>query len=439
MAVGRRAFLKLSGAAAIGPCLEPLVGAVPGAAPQADPTHVLRIRKATVELAPGYPITTLTYNGCLPGPLLRATVGQPMRVDVYNETDAAEQIHWHGQHSAPDAAAYVPARSMRRLQLTPPRSGLFFYHSHLVAAANLDAGLYSGQVGGLLVEGKNRPHDYDRESVVVLKDCEPFIRRTRRGCEIGYRSSTLNGRMPGHGAPVQINSGERVLLHVLNASATEPRSLSLPGHSFIVTAFDGNPVPLPTRVSALHLSPGERISALIEAHAKTHGPAEWIVRDPGNEVCDYTRFGTGRPREPDTGQPDTGQPGASQPGARLKMVLTRHDAARSGFNSWSINGVSFSANEPCPLFNLRCGLRYRVRVHNTSDESLPLHLQGQQLQIVTVAGIPTAGVLKDVVTVAARQQLEVDFVPNKPGPALFYCTRQLHRDFGLMALIHVNT
>ena len=421
MALGRRAFLKLSGAAAIGPCLEPLADAAPRVAAQADPTHVLRIRRALVELAPGHLVSTLTYDGHLPGPLLRATVGQPIRVDVYNETDTAEGIHWHGQGNAPDVSAHVPGRSMRRVEFKPRRPGLFFYHSHVVAAANLGAGLYSGQVGGLLVEDKSGP---DRESVVVLKDCEPFIRRTRRGCEIAYRSVTLNGRIPGHGDGMRINCGERALVHVLNASATEPRSLSLPGHSFVVTALDGNPVPLPARVASLCLSPGERVSAIVEWHAGTGGVVEWSVRELGNEYWDYRRFGLGSPRE------------ASRAHARLEMVLTRHDAARSGFNSWSINGVRFSASEPLPLFHLRCGLRYRLRVCNSSDESLPLHLQGQQLEVVEVAGTPTAGVLKDVVTVGPHQELEVEFVAGNPGPAFFYCTRQLHRDFGLMALIH---
>jgi FtsP/CotA-like multicopper oxidase with cupredoxin domain len=373
-------------------------------------------------LAPGHFITTLTYDGQFPGPLLRATVGQQMRVDVYNETDSAERIHWHGQDNALDAASYVPANSLRRMEFAPTRPGLYFYHSHLIAAANLDAGLYSGQAGGLLVESeeKHSPGHYDREWVLVLKECGPFVRRTRRGCEIGYRSLTLNGRMPGHGTPVRINSGERVLLHVLNASATEFRSLALPGHSFEVTALDGNPVPSPARVPTLQLSPAERITAIVQAQAEMHEPVEWIVRDPGNDVWDYTRFGSGRPCEPD---------------ARLEMVLTRHEAARSGFNSWSINGTSFSATEPRPLFRLRCGLRYRLKIRNTSDEALPLHLQRQRLQIVRIAGTPTAGVLKDVVTLGPRQQLEVDFVADNRGPALFYCTRQLHRDFGLMALI----
>jgi FtsP/CotA-like multicopper oxidase with cupredoxin domain len=424
MAIGRRAFLKLSGAAAIGPCLEPLADSVPPAGPQTDPTHVLRIREARVELAPGHQITTLTYGGQLPGPLLRATVGQQMRVDVYNETDSAERIHWHGQDTA--LGSDVPAHSMRRMEFTPARSGLYFYHSHVIAAASLDAGLYSGQAGGLLVERDAGPRHYDREWIVVLKDCEPSIRRTGRGCEIGYRSLTLNGRMPGHGTAVRINSGERVLLHVLNASATEPRSLALPGHTFEVIALDGNPVPLPSRVHTLQVSPAERVSAIIEAPTDLYEPVDWIVCDPGSESWDCTRFGA-------MAGADSG--GTRAPNAVLEMVLTRHDAARSGFNSWSINGTSYSAIEPRPLFRLRGGLRHRLRIRNTSDEILPLHLQRHRLEIVRVAGIATAGILKDVVTVGPHQQLEVDFVADHRGPALFYCTRQLHRDFGLMALI----
>jgi FtsP/CotA-like multicopper oxidase with cupredoxin domain len=438
VALGRRAFLKLSGAAAIGPCLAPLAAATPPV-PQTDPTHVLRIRKARVELAPGHLVTTLTYNGRLPGPLLRATVGQRVRVDVYNETDSAERIHWHGQTmavearsalQAGDGVSDVPAHSVRRMEFTPTRPGLFFYHSDVVAAANLDAGLYSGQAGGLLVEHGYQPGQgdraghYDREWVVVLKECEPFIRRTSRGCEIGYRSFTVNGRLPGHGDPARINPGERVLLHVLNASATEPCSLALPGHAFEVTALDGYGVPSPTRVVALQLSPAERISAVIEPLVELTEPVEWTVRDPGNEVWDCTRFDS-----------TSGSGGTCEPDATLDVVLSRHDAARSGFNSWSINGTRFSAAEPQPLFRLRHGLRYRLKIRNTSDEILPIHLQHHRLELVRMAGAPTAAILKDIVTVGAGEQVEVDFVADNPGPALFYCTRQLHRDFGLMTLI----
>ena len=427
---GRRAFLKLSGLAAAGTWLSPRTGATWNRA-GSDPTHVLHIRHGQVELAPGHRISTTTYNGQLPGPLLRATVGQRVVVDVHNGTGAVERIAWHGQALARDDASLVPAHSLRRVEFTPARPGLYFYHSHVIAAASLDAGLYSGQVGALLVDPISQPHRSDRECVLVLKDCEPSIRRTRRGSEVSYGSLTVNGRMPGYVEPPGVNSGERVLIHVLNGSATQSYELALPGHSFEVTALDGNPVPSRVLVAALHLDPGERISAMVAMSRPGEGnrpgergwPGErWIIRAALDESWEYTRFGSGsvRPRKPDQ---------------TLALVLTRHEAARSGFNRWCINGRSFSTTDPRPLLRVHPGGRYRLRLFNTTDERLPIHLQRHRLEIASIAGEPTAGVMKDVVAVGAHQQIEVDFVADNRGPALLHCTRQLHRDFGLMGVI----
>jgi hypothetical protein len=66
--------------------------------------------------------------------------------------------------------------------------------------------------------------------------------------------------MLGHGEPIKVKQGERVLFHILNGSATEIRSLALPGHSFEVVNLDGNPVPNPTSVPVLWLGTAERIS-----------------------------------------------------------------------------------------------------------------------------------------------------------------------------------
>ena len=424
--LGRRAFLRLSSLAAAGSCLEPLASAAERGTDAAHPTCVLRIRNGEVELAAGHQLTTTTYNGQLPGPALRAVVGQPVLVDVHNETDTTEQIHWQGQSLADAAASVVPPHSLRRMEFTPRRPGLYLYHSQVVAATNLQAGLYSGQAGALLVEPRNHPGRYDREWVVVLKGCEPFMRRTARGFEVGYGAHTLNGRLPGGSAPLRARTGERVLLHVLNAGATESCSLELPGHCFEVAALDGCPVPGPTRVAALHLSPGERVSAYVVMRR----PAGWVVREPSDSTSDLRRFGSA---------------GLTDPDETRSLVLTRHEAARSGFNCWSVNGTGFSTSDPRPVFRVQRGYRYRLKIHNTSDEIIPLHLQRHRLQIVTAAGGAAAegsagrstagGILKDVVAVGARQTLEVDFVADSPGPALLHCTRQLHADFGLAALI----
>ena len=359
-------------------------------------------------MAPGHHFITTTYNGRFPAPVLRAIVGQQIHVDVYNETDAIEQIHWQGQALCNETTALIPPHCRRRVEFTPDRPGLYLYHSQVVAAADLGAGLYSGQAGALLVEPANDPGRYDREWLVVLKGCEPFMRRTARGCEVGYSALTLNGRLPGHGRPLRANTGERVLLHVLNAGATESYHLELPGHDFEVTALDGNPLPIPVTVAALQLSPGERISA----HVVMNQPATWRVRETFDSTPDLRHFGTASHIEPD---------------AVLPMVLTRHSAARSGLNRWSVNGMNFSSVAPQPVLRIRSGAHYRLQIHNTSDELIPLHLQRHRLR--------AAGVLKDVVVVGPQQRVEVDFQAQGCGPVLFHSTRQLQADFGLRGLI----
>src|SRR6202021_4108777 len=93
------------------------------------------------------------------------------------------------------------------------------------------------------------------------------------GYEVGYGSFTINGRMLGHGEPIRVKHGERVLFHVLNGSATEIRSLALPGHTFQVIALDGNPVPNAVPVPVLWLGNAERISGIVEMKH----PGGWVL------------------------------------------------------------------------------------------------------------------------------------------------------------------
>ena len=59
--------------------------------------YTLRIAASPVGIAPKRSISITTYNGRFPGPLLRFKEGQQVAVDVYNDTDTQEQLHWHGR------------------------------------------------------------------------------------------------------------------------------------------------------------------------------------------------------------------------------------------------------------------------------------------------------------------------------------------------------
>jgi FtsP/CotA-like multicopper oxidase with cupredoxin domain len=484
MSLDRRGFLTYGGLALAG-----VVGSACAAPwqsrPSGKPDYTLRIGAGTIELAPGRAVTTTTYNGQFPGPLVRLTEGKPTVIDVYNDTGTPEQLHWHGQTvpvdvdgAAEEGTPYIPAHGMRRLAFTPGPAGFRFYHTHLTPGADLAGGQYSGRVGPVYVEPHQHPGAYDQEVFLTLKEFQPTLTRGEEmeqsflagdqdaqlrelgeaamarslgrgmppGYEVGYDAFSINGRMLGAGEPIRVKAGERVLLHVLNGSATEERSLALPGHTFTVVALDGNPVPKPVAVPVLWLGAGERISAVVTMNQ----PGVWILGD----LLDDDRHGgmgivveyAGRTGAPQWAPPPPFQWDYrlfAQPGARaaapdhvIDMLVEKQNAADNGFNVWTINGQRFAMPSEQPPIELQHGKRYRLHVRNASDDIHPIHLHRHTFEITNVAGTPTAGVRKDVAMLGGYQSIDVDFLADQPGLSLFHCHQQLHMDYGFMALLH---
>jgi FtsP/CotA-like multicopper oxidase with cupredoxin domain len=75
---------------------------------------------------------------------------------------------------------------------------------------------------------------------------------------------------------------------------------------------------------------------------------------------------------------------------------------------------------------------------NQSNDIHPIHLHRHSFELVKVAGRSTAGVMKDVVAVPARKQVEVELTASNPGPSLFHCHMQLHMDYGFMTLLQYD-
>jgi FtsP/CotA-like multicopper oxidase with cupredoxin domain len=481
MTLHRRALLKAAGAAS-------LLGTVPqtlwpSAARSAEkPDYTLRIGIGLVELAPEHIVSTTLYNGQFPGPLLRFKEGQRTTVDVYNDTGTPELVHWHGlmvpvdaDGAAEEGSPYVPAHGMRRFSFVPRPSGFRFYHTHVPAGGDLNRGTYTGQAGPIYIEPANNPGAYDREVFLVLKEFEPSFSRGGdmamdvlageplkelqdagkemeekfkgpKGYEVGYELFGINGKMLGQGEPIRVKQGERVLLHVLNASAGEIRSLALPGHSFKIVALDGNLVPAQAEVPLLWLGTAERISALVEMNH----PGVWVMGDLADDdrkrgmgiVVEYA----GQSSEPQWVKPEPyvwdytifGKSGMkpAAPDASFTFTIVKENGAINGFNRWMLNGEAFSMDTMKPMVTVQKGRRYRLKFRNASDDIHPLHLHRHSFELATVGGKPTAGVIKDVVMVGGFQEVEFDFVADNPGLTLFHCHQQLHMDFGFMALFN---
>ena len=261
--------------------------------------HTLHIRPMTLDLGSGIQVRTIGYNGRVPGPVLRLKEGSPVEIDVLNDSDTSEIVHWHGLAIDPlndgameEGSPMIPSRGRHRYSFTPKPAGTRWYHTHAGAGTDLSRSTYTGQFGFLIVDGAGESGNYDREVLLAVHHWEPTFMPMGPGqpCEVRYRHASFNDKVLSAAEPIKVRQGERVLFRFLNASATENVVLALPGHRFKVIALDGNTVPHPKYVAVLSLAVAERIDAVVEMDT----PGVWIL---GSTNAKAREIGLGVPIE----------------------------------------------------------------------------------------------------------------------------------------------
>ena len=306
--MNRREFLGSLGAAAVASSAANAQNACP--ADSSKPDYTLRIGPVSVELAPKRIVKTIGYNGTSPGPLLRLKEGRPVTIDVFNDSGNEELVHWHGLHipslvdgAMEEGTPMIPPKACRRYTFTPSPRGTNWYHTHGTALRNLNRATYTGQFGFLYIEprdsGASSQPGYDQEFFLALRDWDPYMSGGDEGLEVAYKYASINGHSLGAGEPLRVNSGQRVMLRILNASPTLHHRIGFAGHQFQIVALDGNAVASPKTVEALELGPAERIDAIVEMN----NPGIWVLgsdsdrdRQAGLGVVVDTAGQTGAPR-----------------------------------------------------------------------------------------------------------------------------------------------
>jgi FtsP/CotA-like multicopper oxidase with cupredoxin domain len=453
-ATSRRAFLHTASLAA-GACIAHGSLMRPEAKqgsslPQAPPDYTLEIAEIDWELSAKKKIRTTAYNGQIPGSLLRVTEGAPVSIDILNHLDREEIVHWHGQWIPVDVDGAMEEGSpmigpgeRTRITFSPRPAGLHWYHTHAMANHDLKRGLYSGQFGILHVApASGDPGRYDQEQFIVLHDWEPYYAASDDGSMmVSYVCGSVNGRMLGHGEPIRVREGERVLFQILNASATEAHWLALPRHKFQALAMDGAPVATQSSVETLRLGPAERITALVTMDT----PGVWVLgevqkafRDAGMGVVVEYAGSTGKPQESGTKKVawdyrvfGDSTPATHKPDVTIPLVFTSRFKGHGALDEWMINGKSWPHADPIIVHE---ELRHRLVFDNRSMDDHPVHLHRHNFELVSIRGAATSGVHKDVVIVEAGTRVEADLVASNPGNTLFHCHQQDHMDMGFMAL-----
>lgn len=205
----------------------------------------------------GKTVEAWTYNGVVPGPEIRVTEGDKIRVHVTNNLPESTSIHWHGL-IIPNDQDGVPfltqppikpgAEYTYEFTALEGNAGTHMYHSHHNSAKQVTMGL----LGAFIIEPKDpstRP-SFDREYSVILND----------GPIGGY---SINGKGFPATEPLVAKKGERILVRYFNEGLMI-HPMHLHGMPQLVIAQDGWLLPQPYHCDTLNIAPGQRFEVLVD-------------------------------------------------------------------------------------------------------------------------------------------------------------------------------
>jgi FtsP/CotA-like multicopper oxidase with cupredoxin domain len=213
------------------------------------------------ETQPGSKVAAYAYNGVVPGPEIRVTEGDKVRVLLKNQLPESTSIHWHGVHTpnSMDGVPYLTQPVVKpgagfTYEFVAKPFGSHMYHSHHNAAEQVTKGL----LAGFIVEpkDKNKEPAFDSEYSLILNDTN-----------IGL---TINGKSFPATAPIIAKIGEKVRIRFMNEGLII-HPMHLHGYYMKVFAKDGFPLVNPYMADTLNLAPGERYDVIVE----TTEPGAW--------------------------------------------------------------------------------------------------------------------------------------------------------------------
>jgi FtsP/CotA-like multicopper oxidase with cupredoxin domain len=431
-----------------------------------DPRVVEMNLEASVTLvtyAPGQRVEAWTYNGGIPGPLIRTRVGDRLIVHFTNNLPQPTTVHWHGMR-VPIEMDGVPGISQPEVQpggsftydFIVPDAGLFWYHPHVMSAMQVGFGLY----GALLVEDPAESVEVSDELVLVLSD-------------IGLEDDGAALLSPGtagaarlvfglEGNRVLVNGRERPALtaragapqrwRIVNAAKTRYFLLDLVPEVRGVTPFtvigrDGGLQEHPSEHETLLVAPGERVDVIVTPQGSPG--TEILVRSlPHNRGYGSEYLGiedlftialANLPRH------------ATPPGLAVKRSIEPIDQSGATHVNMDITLVQVDTHtieyriNDVPLAKLqpvqaKIGETQIWTVTNQTKWSHPIHLHGFFFQVLDENGAPARPLAwRDTVDVPFDQTVRfIVRYDDRPGTWMFHCHILDHAEGGLMGMVQLG-
>ena len=375
---------------------------------------------------PGY-----AYNGQIPGPTLRAVVGDTLVVDLQNDLDTPTTIHWHGV-DVPwemDGVTWmmdpVGPGEASTITFSLNRAGTFWYHPHFDTEAQVDLGLY----GVLIVEDPSEPEVPD--AVLVFDDALEFT----DGVDDGDHTHAdplprwlVNGVA---GGTLEAPPGQPLRARLLNASNVGYLALRWPGMR--VLAHDQGLLPALAQPALLVLAPGDRaevewlvageLEVLSEPWSLHGGPAGGDAEPVLRVTSTMSSAAADWPFSPTTPAVDPGR-------TDVRYVF------QGDGEQWMINGELFP---DVTVASVPVGAETIVEVRNVSPTRHPFHLHGHSFEVLSDGDGPaTEYRLEDTIDVGIREVVRLRVLADNPGDWMVHCHLLPHADQGMMTVLRVE-
>jgi manganese oxidase len=232
-------------------------------------------------ILPDVQVAAYAYNEQVPGPTIRVTAGERVRVSVSNDLADPTSVHWHGLilPNAQDGAAEVtqppiaPGDTFTYEFTVPDSPGTFFYHTHSAADHQQALGLY----GAFIIDAPNATPAYDQEYIVQLGEWRVNDGQTLPAMELeGMLPNyfTINGKAFPATETINAKVGDQILVRFIGTGQFI-HPMHIHGGPFTIVATDGYPVPTAAQLTkdTVLVGPGERYDVVWEAREQ----GKWLI------------------------------------------------------------------------------------------------------------------------------------------------------------------
>jgi FtsP/CotA-like multicopper oxidase with cupredoxin domain len=230
-------------------------------------------------------VMAYAFNRQVPGPRIRITQGDKIRINVTNNLPDETSVHWHGlilpnAMDGPGDVTQTPIQPGETFsyEFTAVQAGTFFYHSHTEADRQQALGMY----GALIIEPADRSrdaaYDYHADYVIQLqewtaKEGYTFPSMPMEGALPNF--FTINGKAYPDTETIEARVGDRIRFRFVGSNAAFIHPMHIHGGPFTVVETDGEPIPEAARFEkdTINVGPGERYDVVWEARQ----PGKWLL------------------------------------------------------------------------------------------------------------------------------------------------------------------